>query len=425
MWRALLRGARRARARPRAAVARAAGRCRRLGDATPGVPALRDQGPEPLLDQRHERNRALPQRGAEQVDGHRAHQDVRSPHREPGRDSSRVADVLAEGQPDVVEEQDRQRRHERAPAAAPMRPNAQRYPQHAEDQARDRDRELLVYLHQEGVRIAFDLLELLDRLAQIGEAHLAVALRRAPLLHQRVLQDERDVVQPKAHLPILLKRARAGLVDRAVQQSQRDPAVHFVREQSPLPRRDEALLVGLPLVRHEHVSERHLVRGDLVDVDHEVAERVVEDPLLHAHARLGAHDVEHERLERVVRLGDGIDHEVSRRGGHHEPERHHGPEKAQRAHPARLHRDDLHVGGQTAERDQDGEEHSDRDGQHQDGRQEIEEQEPDEGDGHALVDDQVHQVEDPVDEQQEGRDEQPEQKRCPELLPDVAVEDSH
>ena len=69
----------------------------------------------------------------------------------------RVAEVLADREADVVEEHDRQQRHERPPAAAAMRADAQRHPEDAEYQAGGRDRELLVDLHQEGVRVALGL----------------------------------------------------------------------------------------------------------------------------------------------------------------------------------------------------------------------------------------------------------------------------
>ena len=165
--------------------------------------------------------------------------------------------------------------------------------------------------------------------------------------------------------------------------------------------------------------------GDLVDVDDEAPEGVVEDALLQPHGRLRPDDLEHEGLEGVVALRDGVDHQVRGQGRHAEPEDHDGPEEAERAHPARLERHDLHVGGEAAEGDQDREQEPDGDGEDQDGRGDVDEHHEDEVDGDALVDDQVGEVEDPVDQQQEREDEQTRAERGDELLPDVAVEDSH
>ncbi len=400
-------------------------RSRRPIDAPPRFTAPRDRGPEGPLEQRDQRHRALLEIRPEQVEGQRAHDQVRPPHREPGRDPSGVPDVLAERQGDVVEEHDGQEGDEGTPAAAAVGTDAQGHSQDAEDDARRRYRELLVDLHQVGVRIALVPRGVARGLAQLGQSHLAIALRRAPLLDQGILQHERDVVQAEAHLPVLLERGGAGLVDGAVDEPQRDPAVHFVREQPSLVRRDEALLLGLPLVRYEHVAERHLVGSDLVHVDDEVPEGVVEHALLDPHGRLGPDDLEHERLERVVALGDGVDHQVGGQGRDGHPEGRHGPQKAERAHPAGLERHDLHVGGQAAERDQDRQQEADGDGEHQDRRGDVDQHHEDEVDRNALVDDEVGQVEDPVDQQEEREHEQAEPERGDELLPDVAVEDSH
>ena len=309
--------------------------------------------------------------------------------------------------------------------AAPVGPDAERHAQDGEDEARGRDRELLVDLDQVRVRVALEVDRVLRRLPQLREAHLAVALGRASLLEQGILQHERDVVEPEAHLAVLLERAGAGLVDRAVEEPEGDPPVHLVRQEPPLPRRDEPLLVGLSLVRHEHVPERHLVRRDLVDVDDEVPEGVVEHALLQPHRRLRPDDLEHQGLEGVVALRDRVDHQVRGHGRHADAEDHDGPEEAERAHSARLQRHDLHVGGQAAEGDQDREQEPDGNGEHQDGRGDVDEHHEDEMDGDALVDDQVGEVEDPVDQQQEREDEQTEAERGDELLPDVAIEDSH
>ena len=186
---------------------------------------------------------------------------------------------------------------------APVGPDAERHAQDAEDEARGRDRELLVDLHQVRVRIALEV----RPPSAVACRSSARLISRSPFgvppcLSERVLQHERDVVEPEAHLAVLLERVGAGLVDRAVEEPQRDPPVHLVRQQPALPRRDEPLLLGLPLVRHEDVPEPHLVRRDLVDVDDEVPEGVVEHALLQPDAGLRPDDVEHERLEGVVAL---------------------------------------------------------------------------------------------------------------------------
>ena len=390
-----------------------------------GAPGGRRRRPESALDQRHHRNGALPQGRAQEIEGNAPHDEVRGPHREPRGDAPVVTDVLADGEREVVEEHDGQQRHEGAHPAAPMGPDAERHAEYAEHDARRRDRELLVDLHPVGVRVAVEVRRVLLRLPQLRQTHLTVALRRVPLLGERVVERQRDVVEPEAHFPVFLERVGVGLVDRAVQEPQGHPPIHLVREQLPVVRRDEPLQLGLPLVGHEDVPETHLVRRDLVDVDDEVPERVVEHALLQPGAGGRPHDLEHERLERVVGPGQGVDHEVAGHDGRADSEGQHRPEEPEGAHPARLHGDDLHVRGQAPERDQNREQDPDGYGEDHDGGEEIHEQQHHEVDRNTLVDDQVHQIEDAVDQQQEGADDHPEEKWGDQFLPDVAIEDPH
>ena len=391
-------------------------RRRRAGASTPARRAARRPGstrqrPSILAGAARPGERALLQVRSQQVQGQGAHDQVRRPHREPGRDPSVVADVLAEGQPDVVEEHDGQERDEGAPSAAPVGPDAERDPQDAKTRHAVGIANFLWISTRYGFGLPLQVDRLLRRLPQLRETHLAVALGRASLLEQGILQHERDVVEPEAHLAVLLERAGAGLVDRAVDEPEGDPPVHLVRQEPALPGRDEPLLVGLPLVRHEDVPESHLVRRDLVHVDDEAPEGVVEQALLQPHRRLRPDDLEHQGLEGVVALRDGVDHQIRGRPRDAEPEHHDGPEQAEGAHAARLQRHDLHVGGKAAEGDQDREQEPDGNGEHQDGRGDVDEHHEDEADGDALVDDEIGEVEDPVDQQQEREDEQTEAER--------------
>ena len=211
----------------------------------------------------------------------------------------------------------------------------------------------------------------------------------------------------------------------AVDETQRDPPVGLVREKPPLLRRDEAELIGLALVGHEHVAERHLIRRDLVNVDDEAAEGVVEDALLDPHRGLRPQDVEHQRLERVVRARQRLDHQDGGDGRRPETEHEHRPQEPQRAHAAGLERDDLHVRREAAEGHEDRQEEADRDRQDQERRQDVGQQQQDQGHRDTLVDDQVGQVEDLVDQQEEGEHEQADTERGDELFPDVAVENVH
>ena len=119
----------------------------------------------------------------EQPDADAEQDRVRRPHRQQRAHPSGDGEVLAVVDHDVVDEDDADaQRKARALAAAPVR-DAERQPEHAEDETRERDGENLVDLHVRGgerlaVRRVAQHARLLDQLAQVHLAERADVARR-------------------------------------------------------------------------------------------------------------------------------------------------------------------------------------------------------------------------------------------------------
>ena len=89
------------------------------------------------------------------------------------------------------------------------------------------------------------------------------------------------------------------------------------------------------------------------------------------------------------------------------------------------HGDDLGVGREAADRDQDAEEQRHRNGEDDDPRQREQEQLDHRGDRERAADDQARQLEELPHEDDRGVEDEPERGRADHLFEDVAREDLH
>ena len=187
------------------------------------------------------------------------------------------------------------------------------------------------------------------------------------------------------------------------------------------------------LAKYAVVSSRGRIRqedvaplagpADVADVQRAVgAEALEEDARLDVAFGARRQDVEGDLAEFLILVRQQDDHHVGRRGGGHGREQRHRPQHAEDADAAGLQGDELAVGGQPAEPDQDPEQqrHRDRDAERrrQQGRQNAHDRDPVD----ALRDQLLALRHDGRNLEQEGEDQQAEAEGEQNLPNDIPVE---
>jgi len=112
-------------------------------------------------------------------------------------------------------------------------------------------------------------------------------------------------------------------------------------------------------------------------------------------------------------------------GGRDEGDECDGPNQPVQADAARLQRDELAVGGELPEPDQNPEEHRHRNGDPQRGRQQRQQHAPDGGPRDPFGDQRLGLAQDRRDQEDEGQDDERDQQRRDDLANQVTVEDFH
>ena len=259
------------------------------GDARPHPPERRRGGPARLRpDERAADAREEP---------------VRQPDGERRRDPAREREALERGEDQVVGDEDREAPDERETSAAPVRAHGEREADQREHDGREGEGEALVVLDQVRCRDLALGLGLGDSGGQLAHGEVLLGFVDPGALERRldgevhVIDSERGVAVPGLSRGATARRRRrlgarranrevhgrarrdVALVDRTVDEAERDPLVLLVRQEPPLARGDDARELRVPLVGHEQPLQRDLRGADIFQVDDHVAERRVEDPL--------------------------------------------------------------------------------------------------------------------------------------------------
>ncbi len=392
------------------------------GDRAPPDPRpRRDELPKPQERARPGRQR-VPDAPAQQPQPDEPEHHRRGPDGHLGRQAAAHRDALEGRQHEVVRDEDDEAAHDRNASSAPMSPDSQGEADHHEDDRRDGKGKALVQLQEVRRRDLPLPREGPRRRDELDQVQVLLGLVQPRRALERALDREIHVVQAEGRVPVAQPRVRVGFVDRSVDEAEGDALVLLVGKEPPLACRDEPRKLRVPLVGHEEAAEPHLRGRDLLHVDHELAERGVEHPLLDPRGGPGLEDLEQLPLECVVRPGvhgQGEDGGRRHHGERHEEERH---EEAQRAHARGLQRDDLQVRGQAAGGQQDR--HQERHGERvsKERRQHVHEELEHEVEGNALGHDQIGEAVDPVDGQEERQEPHPQKEGGEELPEHVPIE---
>ena len=138
---------------------------------------------------------------------------------------------------------------------------------------------------------------------------------------------------------------------RAVLQRELDGLLVAVDNQASRFRDEHRRAIGLRGVGEEHVAPAG-DRLDVADVEHAVRKAREKDARLDVALGPGGDDVERDLAERLVRVGQGDDRFVGRRGARDEGEKRDRTEDPEDADAAGLERDKLAVGREAAQAEQ-------------------------------------------------------------------------
>jgi hypothetical protein len=271
--------------------------------------------------------------------------------------------------------------------------------------------------------------QLRDLPAQLGERHLAVALREQQLVlvREELVDGQRPAHRGADVHPVVLARVRGveDVLAPGAELDAHDPALAVDDELAGVGE-DELRLLRVAGVVDEEVLPETGLRLDVLHVEHHPAgEEVVRERAgLHVRARLAHQQREHELAVRLVGRGEGdrVDVEGDRR--HHRGQHHDGGEQAHRAQPHGAHGDDLAVAGQPAEREEHAQEEGHGDGDGQDRGQKVQEDAQDRAEVGAAGHEDGEQARDLVDQEDEREDEEPDRARGQHLPDDVAVDET-
>ncbi len=167
------------------------------------------------------------------------------------------------------------------------------------------------------------------------------------------------------------------------------------------------------------------VGRNLAHVEHRVRE--VGKKLAGPDLALGAvgDDAKGDLAERLIGVGDGLDHHPGRGRRGERRQQQDRAEQPQRTDAAGHHDDDLAVGGEAAEGDQDGDEQGHRNGQPELRGNQRQHQPRDNRPGDALGDQDLRLLDEERDDQQEGQNDQRDHEGKQDLPDDVAVDQAH
>ena len=210
----------------------------------------------------------------------------------------------------------------------------------------------------------------------------------------------------------------------AVLERQRDGLLLAVDVQPALARDIHRRLVG-----RRRIGEKDLVPFtgsiDVARVEHAVGEVLVEDAGLDVAFGTGGDEVERELAKRLVRVGQGGDRLVRGRAGREHGEERDRTHDAKDADAARLEGDELAVGRDPPEAEEDAVEqrHRNRDAERLRKQRDEDAQNP--APGHALRDERGQALHDRRHHQDEGEADERHQKRRHDLADEIPIEDFH
>ena len=300
---------------------------------------------------------------------------------------------------------------------------AERHAQHREDEAGEGNRELLLNLHHRVVRGDPLLLQLHDERPQLGDRHFAVALgRAAPGKDGLRIEAEHELAEPRH--AVVLGRVGLARVLRAVLEDEFHRPPVAIQDHAPAVRQVDDRVVRVGGVRQEDVPPDSASGGHIADEEHAVREVLEEDAGLDLALGPLGDDVVPDFPGRLVRVGDGPDHHVERRGGGQDPEQDGRPEDAGDADAAGLEGDPFAVAREPAEADQQTDQQRHRDGDGEGLRQQGHHEREDGGGRGALGDERFGQLDEERQGQHEGEDQERHQEGRDDAADDVAVEES-
>ena len=321
-------------------------------------------------------------------------------------------------QKDVVDEDDAETEDEARQLAVLPIARAQRQRDQREDGTGRGQRQF--FLHHEPIdvgRIVVFLLEL-DVVMELGERHLGRPFGRRRWKHRRGVEIDGDT--PEGAVIGAFRIVQARLVARAIGQLELHQTLRAVEDDASLPSeehvRDRALRLG-----DEHVAPTAL-RRQIADVDHVIGKVLEEDLRLDVPLQRLGDDAEGELAEFQIGVGQRDNRLVS--GGGRADDRHqeHRTQQPHQADAARLHRDELTIGGQSSEPDQNAEQHRHRNRDAERLRQQHVERAHDRRPGHALRNEQRALLQKGRHLQQERQEDQPENAGQDHLAKQIPIE---
>ncbi len=274
--------------------------------------------------------------------------------------------------------------------------------------------------HDRRVRRKLLLLQLGDPLIELRDRHLVVALRDLPAVEDRVGIEADDELRESGDF-VLRRVLQVGGVLRAVVQHQVDGALLLVDREPAGGRGEDGRLLGPRRVREEHVAPAAR-RRRVADVQNLVGEVLEKHTRLDLVLRARGDDAVDDLAERLVRVGQRVDHDPRRRGPRDRRHEQHRPQQAVDADAARHERHRLAIRREAAERDQQADEERNGDRDRQRLRDERDEDAHDDRPRDALGDQLLAVVRERLDHQEEREDDQPQEEGQDKFPDNIAID---